>query len=131
MTVKDLRALIQYWLSGSEYDRKTAGDLFKSKRYPYCLFMCHLSVEKLLKGLLVKESGNHAPFTHNLVYLAGKLSLEFSKEQISLLEETNNFNIEARYPDEQNEFYKKATRDLAKGYLKRTGELREWLKNKF
>lgn len=131
MTVKDLRALVQYWVSGSDYDWKTAGDLFKSKRYPYCLFMCHLSIEKLLKGLLVKESEDHAPFTHNLVYLAGKLSAEFSKEQIGLLEEINNFNIEARYPDEQNEFYKKATREFAKRYLKKAGELREWLEKKF
>ena len=131
MTVRDLRELIHYWLSGSEYDWATARSLFKTRKYPYCLFMCHLSIEKLLKGLIVKESGDHAPYTHNLVYLAGKLSLEFSKEQLEILEEMNDFNIEARYPDEKKEFYKRATVELARRYLKTAGGLREWLKKRY
>ncbi len=131
MTIQDLHQLIQYWLKGSEYDWKAALALFKSKKYPYCLFLCHLSLEKLLKARIVKETKSHAPFTHNLAYLAGKLSLKFNKEKISLLEEINNFNIEARYPDEKNEFYQKATLSFTKKYLKTIGELREWLKKKF
>jgi HEPN domain-containing protein len=131
MTVQDLRKLINYWISGSDYDWKTAQALFKAGKYPYALFMAHLSVEKLLKGLIVKETRDHAPFTHNLVYLAGKIALDFSKEQIALLEEMNDFNLEARYPDEQREFYKKATKVFARRYLATTARLREWLKEKF
>ena len=131
MTLTDIRALIQYWLNGSNYDWKTAQDLFKTKNYPYCLFMCHLTIEKLIKGLLVKETQDHPPFTHNLVYLAGKLSFEFSKEQIRLLEEMNDFNLEARYPDEQMAFYKKADLAFTKRYREATRGLREWLKKKF
>lgn len=131
MTLTDLRSLIQHWVKGSDYDWKTAQDLFKSKNYPYCLFMCHLSVEKILKGLIVKETKDHAPFTHNLVYLAGRLSFEFSKERIQLLEEMNDFNLEARYPDEQMAFYKKADRAFAKRYREAAQGLRGWLKKKF
>ncbi len=131
MTIGNLRELVSYWFNGSDYDWKTALSLFKGRRYPYTLFMCHLSIEKLLKGLVVKETKDHAPFTHNLVYLAGKLSLEFSKEQLSLLEEMNDFNMEARYPDERNEFYKRANRVFTKRYITAAGGLREWLKKKF
>lgn len=131
VTVRDLRELIQYWLKGSDYDWEAARSLFRSGKHPYCLFLCHLSVEKLLKGLIVKKTQAHAPYTHNLAYLAGKLSLEFSKEQLALLEEMNDFNLEARYPDEKNEFYKKATKPFTKQYLKSAGVLREWLKKKF
>ncbi len=131
MTVKDVKQLIQYWLDGSDYDWKTSLSLLKAKKYPYCLFMCHLSVEKLLKGLIVKEEKDHAPMTHNLTFLAGKLDIEFSKERIQLLQEMNDFNIEARYPDEQNEFYKKATKEFARRYVSKTKELREWLVEKF
>ncbi len=130
MTPQDIRELIRYWLKGSDYDWKTAGDLLRSKKYPYCLFMCHLSLEKLLKALVVKETKSHPPYTHNLAYLAGKLPLEFSKEKIVLLEEMNDFNLEARYPDEQMAFYKKATRAYALHYKKLAGELREWLRKK-
>lgn len=131
MTIQDLRKLVDYWLSGADYDWQTARSLFKSKKYPYALFMAHLSVEKLLKGLVVKETKDHAPFTHNLVYLAGKIDIELSKEQLALLEEMNDFNLEARYPDEQKAFYKKATRAFAQRYLKEAGRIREWLKKRF
>lgn len=131
VTAIDLNSLIRYWLTGSDYDWKTAQGLFKSRRYPYALFMVHLSVEKLLKGLIVKETRTHAPFTHNLVYLAGKLSLDFSKEQIKLLGEMSDFNLEARYPDEQMAFYKKADRSFASHFLREAGKIRTWLKEKF
>jgi len=42
-----------YWESHAEYDIKTAKQMFNTKRYPYVLFMCHLSIEKLLKGIYV------------------------------------------------------------------------------
>jgi HEPN domain-containing protein len=129
MTVQDLRTLVQYWSSGSDYDWKTAQALFKTKKYPYCLFMVHLSIEKILKALIAKETKDHAPFTHNLVFLAGRLAIDFPKERIALLEEMNDFNLEARYPDEQRAFYKKATKPFTQHYLKEASELRKWLIN--
>ena len=128
MTVQDLRQLINYWREGSDYDWKTAQALFRGRRFPYSLFLGHLSLEKLLKGLIVKHSGDHAPFTHNLVFLAGKLPVEFSKEQIAFLEEINSFNLEARYPDEKKALYKKATREYTKRILAAIQEVRQWLK---
>ncbi len=40
------------WFFQSDYDLETAKDMFKSGRNVYCIFMCHLSIEKALKGLL-------------------------------------------------------------------------------
>jgi HEPN domain-containing protein len=42
------------WYFQSDYDLETAVDMFKSGRNVYCIFMCHLSLEKALKGLFVK-----------------------------------------------------------------------------
>lgn len=128
MTVQDLRQLIVYWQEGSDYDWKTAQGLFRSRRFPYALFLGHLSLEKLLKGLIVKHSGDHAPFTHNLVFLAGKLPVEVSKERVSFLEEINSFNLEARYPDEKKALYKKATKEYTKRILDEIKGVRQWLK---
>jgi len=79
--------------------------LFKLKHYSHCLFFCHLSLEKLLKGLVVKETKTHAPFVHDLVYLAKLTNLNFIQEQIKDLEEINKFNIKARYDNEKLKFY--------------------------
>lgn len=129
--MKDVKSVIAHWLNGADYDWNTAQSLFRSKKYPYALFLYHLSIEKLLKSLLVKETKDHAPFTHNLVYLAGKLSIEFSKEQINLLEEMNGFNLEARYPDDRKKFYERATKEFSRRYKKNAEQLRKWLKSKF
>lgn len=131
MTISDVSKLIDYWTKVSDYDWQTAQMLFRGGRFPYALFMAHLSVEKLLKGLIVKSTKDHAPFTHNLVYLAGKLPFDLSKEQIALLAEMNDFNLEARYPDEKMEFYRKADRVFARRYIERVRRFRGWLKKKF
>ncbi len=131
MTVQDLQQLLAYWREGSDYDWGTAQSLLRAKRYPYALFMGHLSLEKLLKGLIVKETRDHAPFTHNLAYLAGKLPFEFSKERIVFLEEINSFNIEARYPDEKRELYKRATKEFTRRMMKEIGLVRLWLIKKY
>ncbi|MGE5841540.1 MAG: HEPN domain-containing protein, partial [Deltaproteobacteria bacterium] len=41
----------QEWLRQSLYDMKTAEAMFIGKRYIYAVFMCHLSIEKVFKGL--------------------------------------------------------------------------------
>ena len=42
----------QEWLKQADYDINTAEIMFDNKRYFYAVFMCHLSVEKALKGPL-------------------------------------------------------------------------------
>ena len=44
------------WLAQADYDMDTAADLFRAGRYIYTVFMCHLSIEKTLKGLYRKYS---------------------------------------------------------------------------
>jgi len=39
------------WFKQAEYDYQTASAMFDSGRYIYTVFMCHLSVEKILKGI--------------------------------------------------------------------------------
>jgi HEPN domain-containing protein len=39
------------WLSQAEYDFSTAEYMFNGDRNFYAVFMCHLCIEKALKGL--------------------------------------------------------------------------------
>jgi len=54
------------WFRQSDYDIATAQALTDSGRYIYAVFMCHLSIEKALKGHYYKKFGEQAPKTHNL-----------------------------------------------------------------
>ena len=42
---------VEEWVRQSDYDIETAEAMFKTERHIYCVFMCHLSLGKMLKGL--------------------------------------------------------------------------------
>jgi HEPN domain-containing protein len=56
------------WFDQSEYDYETANVMFNYGRYFYSVFMCHLSIEKALKGLYVKKTDKLPPKIHKLNY---------------------------------------------------------------
>ncbi len=61
--------------------------------------ICHLSVEKLLKALVVKVTNYYPPKTHNLLRLAEIAKLELKDEDTQLLQKLNQFQLDTRYPD--------------------------------
>lgn len=72
------KKIYEEWYYQSDYDYETAVDMFKSNRNIYCIFMCHLSLEKALKGLIIKKTGEFPTKTHSLIYLVDKLELSLS-----------------------------------------------------
>jgi len=126
--MQDNAKIIDSWLDGSEKDFEIAKRLFKSKDYSYALFFCHLSLEKLLKALIIKKKNELPPPIHLLVRLANLSGIKFSKEQLDDLAEITAFNIKARYDDYKLKFYKKATRSYTAKYFKKVAELRDFMK---
>lgn len=47
----------------------------------YAVFMCHLSVEKALKGLYARKRGKVPPKTHNLKMLPSQVGIEAPPER--------------------------------------------------
>lgn len=126
----DFKKTISYWLDGAEYDLSVADAMFKTKIYPYALFMGHLSLEKLLKALVVKKTKSHAPFTHSLPYLAEKSGLKIPESILIKLREFMEFHFEASYPDANREFYKKCTKTYTFEKLKEIKEVFTWIRSK-
>ena len=123
---------INYWKKSAERNWKTALSLFKTKHYDACLFFCHLTIEKLLKGLIVEQTKKPASYTHYLEELATKLiKLNLTKEQINNLKIITNFNIAGRYDDAKFAFYKKCTKKYTEKYLKICEELYLCLKKQY
>jgi HEPN domain-containing protein len=121
---------INYWIKSSQEDLKTAESLFRTKRYHHCLFFCHLFIEKIIKALVAKASGEPAPYGHKLTKLAKLTKINFSEEQLDFLDEITAFNIEARYNDYKFQFYKKATKGYTHGYFKKAKDIYLWLRKK-
>ncbi len=94
---------IEYWLDLADYDLVTAKVMLESKRYLYLGFMCHQVVEKSIKAFFWFVKKTEPPYTHNLLVLSEKSTLEkiLSKEHKTLLNELMPLNIQARYPNDK------------------------------
>lgn len=122
--------MIAYWMRGAQEDVQTAEALFASKRYVACLFYCHLFVEKILKAVIVGETGEPAPYGHKLLHLGQQTKLAWSKEQLDLLDELTRFNIRARYEDYKFSLHKRATEQFTETYLAKAKDIYLWIQQK-
>jgi HEPN domain-containing protein len=121
---------ILYWLEVSDDDWATAQEIAKkNSRKHFALFLGHLSIEKLLKALFVKLYNETPPYKHDLVLLSAKCNIILNDEQQVDLKIINSFNLEARYPDYKQSFYKKCTHEFVSQELKRINKNRLWIKN--
>ena len=126
----EIQKTVSYWIEGAEYDLRVANAMFRSKKYPYALFMGHLSLEKLLKAFVVKYTKAHAPFSHSLPYLVEKSGVKVPEKILIKLREFMEFHFEARYPDANKAFYKKCTKVYTNQKLKEIKEVFKWVRVK-
>lgn len=120
---------IKYWIESSENDYDAMKNLYKSKNYNWCLFIGHLVIEKLLKGLYIKNTNDTIGVlkVHNLLLLAEKSEIVLDEEKLKKLKVINTFNIAARYDDYKKEFYNKCTYEYTTEQLRNIEEMREWI----
>jgi HEPN domain-containing protein len=123
---------VSYWVELSEYDYETAEAMLSSGRYLYVGFMCHQTIEKILKAYFCSRFNESPPYSHNLTLLSEKSGIEDLLEDdfkgfISLLEP---LNIEARYPTHKKELLKSLTKIRCENILLKTNQLREWVKER-
>ena len=119
--------IIDHWLQSAEDNSRIAEDLFKLSHFSWCLFMWHLAIEKVLKAIIVKLD-KEVTYTHDLVKLAQNAEIDLSNDQINELEEIKSYNLEARYDDYKQEFYKKANKDYASTWSSKCKVLYIWIK---
>jgi HEPN domain-containing protein len=81
------------WFKQSDYDYETALFMYESGRYFYSVFMCHLSIEKSLKGLYLKRIKLVPPKIHTLSYFVGKLNLNLPKDLIDFIDNMDDAGV--------------------------------------
>jgi HEPN domain-containing protein len=116
------------WYFQSDYDLETAFDMFKTGRMVYCIFMCHLSIEKALKGLSIKKTGEFPSKSHSLIYFTEKLGLELDDSDYEFLFMLNKISVPTRYPDDLRKLFTAYTKERTESILNQTKELQSWIK---
>ena len=117
------------WLKQANYDMDTADAMFRSGRYFYAVFMCHLSIEKSLKGLYSKELTEVPPKTHNLLYLLKKI--EKKPDQLKFITKLNTASVATRYPDDLAKIQAAYTEEITKEMIEKSKDVLKWVKKQF
>ena len=122
--------LMKYWFESSDSDFDTMKVLFENHKNTWCLFIGHLVIEKLLKGLYATNHPEHqiSPKIHNLILLSQKANIEVPNEIKEKIQVINTFNISARYDDYKKTFEEKCTNEYTTLQFKNIEEVQKWLK---
>lgn len=119
------------WLKQADYDVETAEFMARGGRYFYSVFMCHLAIEKALKGLYEQILRATPPKTHNLIFLLDKIGLKPDPDKGKIITRLNEASVATRYPEDIDEMQRKYTQDIAGRILTQTKEILEWIKKQF
>jgi len=120
--------IVQYWLQSAIRDWEVARDLVRAERYMHALFFAHLVVEKLLKAHWVNEHEEiFPPRVHNLNALYDQLNIKLPPTLKDELPVITSWNIEARYQDYKDQFFKMCTSEYINKKLFMVEELITWL----
>lgn len=118
---------IDFWLENADEDWQTAQSMMKSRHYSWSLFVAHLAIEKLLKGIIISHNADPL-MIHDLNRLAKQAKISLPENYSEWLEEISAFNIAARYSIEKLQFHKKATREYSGEWINKCKEVFKWLK---
>ena len=120
---------VKNWVATSNYDIRTADAMYKTGRYLYVVFMCHLAMEKLLKALLAnKYPQDIPPKIHNLINLAQRAEISPPEDLRDFFQRIDNVSIATRYPEDLRSLSKEFNQDRAKRILTDTKRMLRWLK---
>ncbi len=120
--------VVRYWLESADDDWPVVKHLMNSGDYHYALFFGHLHLEKLLKALVVKATGEHAPRTHNLLILAERTNVVLSDEKRRQLVRFTAYNLETRYPEDRLLLRDRYSKSFTETELQLIEEVASWLK---
>ncbi len=127
----DKEKQIAYWVSTAVDDMESIDYLFNGKKYVQALFFSHLSLEKILKALWVKNNElNYPPKTHNLSYLYENSKIDLNEEQTDFLQTMNVYQIEGRYPDYISMLHNTTTKQKAETIINESKKLFQCLQEK-
>ncbi len=97
------------------------------RRYMYTVFMCHLSLEKALKGLYAEKIRKEPPKTHNLLYLIEKMKLKLPEDLHDIISTLNRVSVTTRYPDDLQRILKDYDKKKTKKVLDQSKKVLQWL----
>jgi HEPN domain-containing protein len=90
--------------------------------------MCHLAIEKALKGLLFEQTLNVPPKSHNLVLLLTRLDERPPDSLGKVIVRLSEASIPTRYPEDLSKAQKDFSESIVREVLDSGKEVLDWIK---
>jgi len=119
---------VKNWLDSALYDLETAEHMYRTGRYIYTIFFCHLALEKILKAKVQEVSGKLPARTHNLRHLVKLSGLEVPEDMFEFLSMLSDVSIPTRYPEDFHKLVEAYNGPVARRYADRTKEVFQWIR---
>ena len=116
------------WLKQSDYDLETAYYMHQGGRHMYAVFMCHLAIEKALKGLYYEKCGELPPKSHNLIYLLNEIGIKPPEQPGKFIVKLNEASVPTRYPESLAKIQKIYTETVVDDILTEGKKALSWIK---
>jgi HEPN domain-containing protein len=123
-----MRLDTQNWINLSDYDLETARHMLTTGRFLYVVFMCHLTLEKMLKAHFTEATQSVPTKTHDLIYLVKKSGLALPQAHLEFIGKINNASVPTRYPEDLQKMIAQYPDFIARDYLEKTEEVLQWLR---
>lgn len=89
------------WLRQARRDLQAAEHLLRGGFAAHATVMAHMAVEKALKGLFRRQTGDNPPVSHDLRHLARRVDLSWDRDRRSALDGLSDVSIVALYAPDQ------------------------------
>ena len=123
---------IKIWLEIAEEDLDTAICCFNNKKLMWSVVMCQQAIEKILKALYVKNTGQIPEKTHNLIKLVQNVEItnNLDEETIILFNKLILYYLGSRYPDKRAKLQAECNYGFVEDIINKTKEVFKWVKEK-
>jgi HEPN domain-containing protein len=111
-----------------DYDMETAEYMHQGGRHIYAVFMCHLAMEKALKGLYYEKRRNLPPKSHNLIYLLNEIGIKPPDPPGKFIVQLSEASIPTRYPENLARLQETYSESAVKVIISRAREAIAWIK---
>lgn len=88
------RRVVAYWRKAARQEWQMAQSFFADRHYSYALAFARGYLENLLKAVIVRKTGTHAPYRQSLSDLADLAEVELNDRDKALLERADTYKRE-------------------------------------
>ena len=106
----------------------TADYMLQGGRHIHAVFMCHLAVEKALKGWYYEKRREFPPKSHSLVFLLNEIGIMPPEAHGRFIVRLSEASIHTRYPEDLAKVERDFTGEIVAGILAGGREVIAWIK---